>query len=394
MSDTTKDTVLGRIAAAGREERKARAMTLQKAMRVTLARVADALMELPMAVIGAVVQPVEGDAVEAALSDDKLLLLLDGPGRYAAAATIDPVVVGGLIQQQTMGTVRPDLGDTRAMTRTDAAICAPLLDTLIERVAPILDEPDDRALIEGFRFGAKADDARTLAMSLDAQDYVVIRLTVDVSRGARQGDIEFVLPKPGLMDAAPDDESDDADTSNRPDFVKTVMDLNTDLNMVVCRLQMPLSALHALKVGQELVLPPGHFPDVQISTCTGRIVGKGVVGHVDGVRAVKPQRKPAHATQPLRRASDAPMVDMPEVEDLTNQGRRTNQTAAREEPAPEPIADLPDVTNLPALADDVNMDVDAALPDLDNLPDLTDIPDLADLPDLADMPDLDLKVAS
>ncbi len=394
MSETAKNSILGRMATAGREERQARVMTLAKALRLTLAKVADALMELPIAVIGAVVDKVDGEAVEPQLNDDALLMLLDGPDGRAGAAVFDPIVVGGLIQQQTMGVVLADSGVARVMTRTDAAICAPLIDMLLEKTCPVLEDPEDAALLDGFRFGAKAEDARTLAMALDAQDYTLIRLTVDIARGARQGEITLVLPPSDTRDADLDEVETEDESGDAPTMTDTVMGLNTDLNMIVCSLHLPLNALQALAVGDELPLTPAAFPNVQITTNTGRVVGRGVVGHVDGVRAVKPQRAPSHATQPLRRESDEPLVEMPLVEEISGPARR-------EEDAPNvptigvdaslpvlPPADASDGTAVDTGPLEDAKAGDANLPALDDLPDLDALPDLSDLPDLSELPDL------
>ncbi|MEO9574091.1 MAG: hypothetical protein ABJ263_17805 [Tateyamaria sp.] len=189
MDDTENQTVLARITANARSERKAKAMTLQKALRIALAKVADALMDLPAAVLSVTIQDIKGEDVEAVLDDDQLLLILDGPNGCIGAAMFAPVVVGAMIQQQTVGNVSPGPDPERAMTRTDAAICAPLLDALFERMVPLLDEPDEAELIDGHQFGAKAHDARTLALALDASDYITIRLTLDIARGARQGEV-------------------------------------------------------------------------------------------------------------------------------------------------------------------------------------------------------------
>lgn len=421
MGETEPKTVLGRIAAAGREERKARAMTLQKALRVTMAKVADTLMDLPLAVIGAVVQSVAGDDIEAALDDAALLLLLDGPARCVGAVVFDPVLVGGLIQQQTIGSVQAASGDSRLMTRTDAAICAPLVDMLVARAARIVDDPDDKALLEGFQFGAKAENSRTLAMALDASDYISIKLTLDVARGVRQGEMTLILPTLAARAEAqldPEDGIDAVVAPKGPDFAKSVMGLNAELEMVLCRLQVPLKTLRSLKVGQTVALRPNAFPNVQITTRTGRVLGRGVVGHVDGVRAVKPLRAPSHASQPLRRDSDTDAVEMPQLEVLSATGRRSTvpreidvsddelREAMRATPAgvdaktakPSRMAPLPPAGH----DDDAAFDI-ADLPELDDLPDLTDVPDLesasdfgalpdfSDLPDLDDLPDLALQ---
>ncbi|MEO0766009.1 MAG: FliM/FliN family flagellar motor switch protein [Pseudomonadota bacterium] len=417
MGDTENQTVLARITASARTERKAKAMTLQKALRVAVAKVADALMDMPAAVLSVSIQDISGEEVEATLDDAQLQLILDGPAGCIGAAMFAPVVVGAMIQQQTIGSVSPGPDPERAMTRTDAAICAPLLDMLFERLGPLLDEPDEAALMAGFQFGAKAQDARTLALALDASAYVAIRLTLDIARGARQGEVVLILPtlaaraeQPAETGGAADPDAD----SRGGDMAKLVMGLNADLHMVLCRINLPLSRLNGMKPGDTLDITPGAFPNVQITTATGRILGRGEVGHVDGVRAVKPLRAPLHAARPLRRASDKPLVDMPEVEVLTASGRRT--TVPREvdvsaEELAEAMGALPPLVERRAPAasdaaadvpfpieDDVKDTADLPdlndLPDLEDVPDLSDLPELDDLPDLADLPDLEMQVAS
>lgn len=410
MGETKSKTVLGRIATAGREVHQARAMTLQKAMRVSLAKAADALMDLPLAVIGLVVQKVSSDKLEEIVADDALHLLLDGPSSRGGAVMIDPVLVGGFIQQQTIGTVRADTGATRAMTRTDAAICAPLFDDVFLRVPAIVDSADDARLIEGFRFGAKAEHARALLMALDAPDYTVIRLTVDLARGTRQGEIVVILPIPSVAEVL-DNETEDVGSGHAvpPDMSKVVLHLTGELNMVLCKLRLPLTRVQSLKPGDILAIPPGHFPTVQICDTSGRVLGEGAVGHVEGVRAVKPNRAPLHASHPLRRASDEDQVDMPKVEEI-NDRRAASKLASQE--APVAIADQTETarTSEPETAAHISDDAPAPenpehtpvaeqastadLPELDDFPDLEDLPDLADLVDLSDLEDDKLSIAS
>ncbi len=423
MGETENQTVLARITASARTERKAKAMTLQKALRIAFAKVADALMDLPAAVLSVSIQNINGEDIEAALDDAQLQLILDGPHGCIGAAMFAPVVVGAMIQQQTIGNVSQGPDPERAMTRTDAAICAPLLDALFERLPTLLDEPDEVELIDGFQFGAKAHDARTLALALDASAYIAIRVTLDIARGARQGEVILILPTLEARAEQPDEAGMDPDpgaASDGADMTKLVMGLNADLRMILCQINLPLSRLNALKIGDTLKVTPGVFPNVQITTAMGRILGRGEVGHVDGVRAVKIMRAPLHAVRPLRRVSDQPLVDMPEVEVLTASGRR--KTVPREVDAsaekdadasstlppiverrapaasdndidkPFPVEDdADDTTSQPALAALPGLE-DA--PNLDGLPDVNGLPELDDLPDLADLPDLEMQAAS
>ena len=400
MGETGSPTVLRRIATAGREDRQARVMTLQKAMRVTLAKVADSLMDLPLAVIGAVAQRVQGDALGDLVKDDVLLLLLEGQTAARGAVVIDPVLVGGFIQQQTIGSVRPDTGADRQMTRTDAAICAPLLDALLERVSEIVDDAADAQLVEGFRFGAKADDGRSLVMMLEAAEYTVLRLTLDLARGTRQGEMILILPIQELSDNTPKEQKDSGEAAPRsPDMSNVVIDLNAELDMVLCRLNLTLKQLQSLKPGDLLEVPAGQFPNIQIVTRAGRVVGEGAVGHVDGLRAVKPKRKPLHATQPLRRATDQDLVDMPPVEEIETGRRRVNDTMVDgvDDGGSTPQLRAVETQTDEARSDKTQISVtgsEVALTTLEDFPDLADLPDLDDLPDLAELPDLQLSVAS
>lgn len=406
MGETGSQTVLGRIAAAGREDRQARVMTLQKAMRVTLAKVANSLMDMPLAVIGAVVQSLQGDALGGLVNDDGLLLLLDGPTAARGAVVVDQVLVGGLIQQQTIGTVCPDTGVSRRMTRTDAAICAPLLDTVFERIPEIVDNAEDARLVEGFRFGTKVDDSRSLVMMLEAPEYTVLRLTLDLARGTRQGEILLILPIQETQNSTPEEQGDrEGGASKSPEMSNVVMDLKADLDMVLCRLNLSLKELQGLKPGDFLDVPAGQFPNVQIVTNAGRVVGQGAVGHVDGMRAVKPKNKQLHATPPLRRATDEELVDMPAVEEIETDRRRAPNANGNEVDARD---SSPDGTAMPALRaveaqtdeaqiarpENADAEPEIELPTLEDFPDLADLPDLNDLPDLAALPEPKLSVAS
>jgi flagellar motor switch protein FliM len=224
---------------------------------------------------------------------------------------------------------------------------------------------------------------------------------VDIARGVRQGEIKLILPSLRSRESLhpqPATDKTEHEGTRKADLTKQVMGLNADLRMIVCTLSVPLNKLRALKVGDDLALPPGAFPNVQITTTTGRILGRGVVGHVDGVRAVKPSRPPLHAERPLRRESDQPDVDLPEVEVLTSSGRSMTVSRAVDvsdaelEAAMQTLsaADVNmDTTEIPDMSVKLENMADANGPEhvttLAELPELEDLPDLDDLPDLADL---------
>jgi flagellar motor switch protein FliM len=69
------------------------------------------------------------DTVGDLVGENSLLYMLEGDGQIGAAI-IGGDVVGGLIQQQTIGTISVKETNARSMTQTDAVMCAPLLDAL------------------------------------------------------------------------------------------------------------------------------------------------------------------------------------------------------------------------------------------------------------------------
>lgn len=376
-------SLLRRKAEAGRAEQQARAMSLQKALRVTLAKVAEDSFDLAMAALAVRVETRASDALDELFDGNDLLMLLDGPAGQRGAVVFDGLLVGALIQQQTMGRVLGDPGrEARALTSTDAAICVPFLDALLTRAAPLPDAEEDRRWLEGYRFGARAEDPRLVLMALEAPEHRVVHLTVDIAGGTRQGRIMLCLPIPEVHAAASEEAAGEVGTAGPPpkQLMSNVLALKADLNIALARLKLPLRDLGALKAGDLLPLPGSSFEEVKVITMDGRAVAQGALGQVSGQRAVKLTRRPAPLTQPRRRASDRAELNLPEVQF----DRRAND-------APEPSAppstqpEVAKIDNPPPVSQEP-----PELPDLPDLPDMSDLPGFGDgeaLPELPDLPE-------
>ena len=114
MTTQQQNAALRRKVQAGEAEHQARAMSLPKALRLTLAKVANEFWGMPLAALGITTERRELDACAEVFDDSQLLLLLDGPEQLRAAAMLDASLVGALIQQQTMGKVFQTPVETRA----------------------------------------------------------------------------------------------------------------------------------------------------------------------------------------------------------------------------------------------------------------------------------------
>ena len=365
-------SVLQRKAQVGKQEHQARAMTVPKALRVCLAKVADDAFDMALAVIGVTKETAAASVVLEDVGEETLLLLLDGVAGKVGGALLGSALVSALVQQQTTGRVAAAVVEDRRMTATDAALCAPLIDLLFKRAHGLVDNDADRVELPCLKFGARAENKRLFELALDEVEYTVLRLTVDIAGGVAQSSLVLLLPPPAAMpDPVP--ASDGNETSQNPKTLKpAIMDVPAELSAVLCRLRFPLAQISALEIGHLIDVPSESFDAVELLSINGRLISSGAMGHVDGNRALMlnsgsgaedtTSRHLGGLNDLVPEQSDYSKLDLPELE--------------------MPQTDVPfDPSNIDTLPD---------IPEADSEPtaDLPDLPDLADLDGLPDLPDL------
>lgn len=355
-------SLVQRKARTGSEIHAARAMSLARALRLTAAQQADQLMALALSALSVTRRQISSEDVESCLDAEWLSLLMDGTGGQVAAVLLDPVLVEGLIQQQTTGKVRPALegAQPRRHTATDAALCAPYIEMLLIRAAQLPEEEADRELLNGYRFGVWAQDTQQAKLAMDAPAYDVVEMTVDLAAGARAGKIVLVLPEPLQIAPVSDDMDEEQQQPVQGEkLTHNVMKLHAELTIALARLTMPIQKVSELKVGDVLDLQISSMAQALVLDANGRALSRGTLGQVDGLRAVQveQQRNKQH-TQPRRRASDRAELDLPDV------------TAPIEENVEASIVGHTDLS-LPKVSE---VDI---FGDLDDLPDMPDIDEAA-----------------
>lgn len=299
-------SVMRRKVQAGQAQHQARTVSVLKALRLTLSKVGQELFSLALAAIGAKQEKIDAAACAAVFDDDQLLILLDGPDGARGAVMIDPSLVGGLIQQQTMGQVRPAPdGASRVMTGTDASLVAPLINALLDRAALLPETEEERSILAHYRFGAKAGDVRLLMLALEAPEHHLIRLTVDMAKGARKGEIVFCLPvaQPLAVEHADPDEFDTVLPVRS--LADTMMSLPAKLMVSLCEVTLPVSQVSALRVGQVIDLGIVSFQDARIRTIDNRVLAQAVLGQSNGMRAVRLKSDQPAGPVPQRGEDDA-----------------------------------------------------------------------------------------
>jgi flagellar motor switch protein FliM len=371
-----QQSAMRRKTQAGRAMHQSRTVSVLRALRLSMSKVGQDLFELPLAVLGATQDVVGNDACAKVFDEDQLMVLLDGPAGARGAAMVDAAFVGGLIQQQTMGTVQPFNADgpPRIMTTTDASLIEPFINTLLERAAPLPQIEEERQLMAGFKFGAKAQNLRLLMLALEDEAYHILRLTLDLAQGARQGELLLCLPvpKPPPKIADPDvGEEDEVVDEGSKTLCENVLSLKANLIVSLTQLQLPIRVAGALQVGQILELGRVSFADAQVRTLEGRIVGHGMLGQRDGMRALRVKHRAKKRETPLRRSSDvaalraeaaqdAQFDDFYSVQDLPVVAGQAGDDPARPDTDVDfATAPMPDLSDLPGFEDDAESIPDA-----------------------------------
>jgi len=286
MIGTATNAGLRRKAKMARDEHQSRAMSPQRALRLALEKAADEDLSLALTVASCERTKMDHAGLIAMIPDAMLLILIDGPDGATGVMAMDGAILSSLIEVQTMGRVLPRPTPARPVTRTDAALAAPLVEGVLTRVTGHLLDHPDRYWACGYRFGAMIEDRRSLGLALTAPDYPeyhVFRMPLDIGPGVRMGEALLALPlRPDpAVAAAPALADPSRQLQDR------VLAAPARLDAVLCRLHMPLSAIRALSVGDVLALPPDAIREISIEVAGARRLATARLGKLDGLRALR-----------------------------------------------------------------------------------------------------------
>ena len=285
MAISQTKSVLQRKIAAGREGPKTGERTALRALRLAFARAAADVCDLALGVIGATQRRAGADSVAEFIRDDWLLLLLDGPalpsGPQTGALLLHPDCVAAFIQHLTMGAVIGGPTAKRSFTATDAAMIGPLIDGALTRAADLVQVAADARCLEGYSFGARAEDARTLSLAFEADKFRIFELGLDFAGGVVQGAACLILPVPPDLPKAPKGKS------NGPRLGDAIGETYTEMTAVIGRIQMTVAELSAMAPGDVFPLPQARLDRTELLSITGQPLTIGQLGKSGGFRAIR-----------------------------------------------------------------------------------------------------------
>lgn len=285
MGQTEQKSIIHRMAQVARDGYDARAMTPSKALRLSLAKTADRLFELPLVITTVEQQTLPVRDVRAMPGEDGLIVLLDGKKGRRGALVLDFQILAAVIEVQTLGSVRRNAAESRPVTRTDAAMAAPLIDALMEgfdaQMSGGLSEYEPLEL----GFGDRMADMRSLCLALDAPAYELFQISVDIADGAKAGVLSALLP----VVPRPNGTAKGKDmTGGRPPVLEdSAMNAPVILDAVIARLRLPLHQVCALKPGTELEFGVEKLEKTQLLGAEGHVVTEVRLGQLGGWRAVR-----------------------------------------------------------------------------------------------------------
>lgn len=356
MSTANAENLLRQKASTARRERETREMTPARALRLGFARVAGQLWELPVDVLGVDHDMCGLEDLPARMGDGGLLMLLDGPDGARGALSLDLSIMAAMTEVQTIGVVSPKPPPERVPTPTDAAMVVPWLDGALEHADLSLVQsaregqgtPHDWMI--GYRFGAMAENARSLALALNAPDFHCLSFRLDVGVGMRQGTCTLLLP--AVADQSSDAPVQSAVTENAAR--DTMMNVAAEMRVIAARVSLTLAEASRLAPGDTLPIDAFLLNEAELQTDDGTVHGRVRLGKVEGHWAVRfdepggPEsgRTPQARQDMTEEELDAQMLQLHEEQSAADSASAAPDLSALDvsPAAPSDLAQLPATT--------------------------------------------------
>ena len=290
-----EQSVLHRKTVVARTDFDTREMTPAKALRLSLAKAADRLYSLALAVRTVEQDKLSQKDIAGEAGDEGLLVLLDSHAGALAALALDLPFLSALIEVQLKGEIAPGDVQARRVTPTDAAMVSLFVDALMGGFDAALADADPDHVPFSFRFGDRMEDGRSLALALEDPEYDLFRLMVDLGPGARNGTMRLFLPR---QPASPRSAQDGKAAGTPARIEETAMNAPVLLDAVLGRISMPFHQICAWQPDIVVDLPPDVLDRAELMAARTHLVARVKLGQFNGFRAVRFTGDAAHRAAP------------------------------------------------------------------------------------------------
>ncbi|MHC0054471.1 FliM/FliN family flagellar motor switch protein [Actibacterium sp. D379-3] len=267
-----------------------------------LARAAQEELELALSVTDVEESRPDLAALDAAVGEHALLVLLDGPAGAVGLAILSQPFLAAVVAQRMTGRMPAAQAAPRPPTRIDAEMARDLIDRTLAEADTALAAPQGAAgWLTGYRFRDALTDPRLLGFALADTGYHGVRMQLELPSGG--GELFLALPEPpSASGTAPAPDRGEWGAALRG----SVLAAELTVEAVLARIRLPLSQLAGLKAGDVLPLPGHSIGAVRLEGAGRALIASGRLGRTRGDRAVRLDGATATPQQKGAPEADAP----------------------------------------------------------------------------------------
>lgn len=304
MSGQVNPSVLQRMVGSSGAAPAEVPVSASRAMRLAVTRAAERSVGLQLTVIGVGEESLMLDGVQTSLNDEMLLLKLSDADGFVGVLAVDRGFVGAVVEVQTTGQISAVAPEMRPVTFADLMLVKPFLDGLFDQLLETTQRTGLEGWTDGITHGARFDDVRAIGLALAHVQYRLMRISVDLGGGERQGEVILALPAGDAVETSEPVAAQQVDWAK--DMRETVMESPAALSAVLHRFELPLYIANALEVNQVLPLPGCTVSSVQLVGPDGARVARAKLGQVNGHIAVRLEDPMAPQMKELKPVADLP----------------------------------------------------------------------------------------
>ncbi|SIO12127.1 Type III flagellar switch regulator (C-ring) FliN C-term [Rhodovulum sp. ES.010] len=301
---------------------------------------------------------------------ERLAITLAGGEERTGLLVLSPELALALLEWRLLGMLAEEAPAARPFTGTDAAILADLVDPWLTRFAAAMAERAGSDWAQGYRQGARVEDARHVPLILAEGGYHGFRMTLSLGAGTRGGEMLLALPESHAP--APAKPAEGAGMPWPQAMRAGVLGAELALTAVLWRTRLPAAALGQLRPGDMVPIPAAALTAVRLEA-PGRVaVAEGRLGQANGERAVRIETiegdPPGLAAPSAAPGLTAPEPDLPMAAAPADPGADMPFPASAAPGAPEeedggfPVAEAGGFPAMADLPEDLAADFPAMAP--------------------------------
>ena len=214
-------------------------MTPGKTLNLALVKAIDQIFGMPVTIKDLVHQLQTAEDLVSGLVNSHLSLLIDGSDSCRGLVALDPQALAAFIEMLTIGQVSNRSAGPREPTQTDAALVAPIFDSLFADLSRSLKPAMENWWIRNFKYLECVEDYLDLGAALPAEYFQVFTVKLDLADNAKSGSLVMAFPEYGTP-------AELMPSTNMMEVGKNAtlwLDVAAELNVFLTQITMPSRVL-------------------------------------------------------------------------------------------------------------------------------------------------------